>query len=243
MTWRAAWNVDCAARTYAVVCTGGSGGGGKLYLEAQGISFNSDAEVFIGIADASFALANPISFDVAPPQGPHCVGLTFKTSGQVPVGWGTPDHPATVATSTFATNDWMGIGINTLTGRLWWRNATASPSTWWGGTGSPDPVTGTDGFDVTGNLTGNIYVIVGAGNENTPGTNSILVNFGATAFAATKPTGWSAWDTTGESKFTDIDGHLTFATGALKITATSAIAGTNQPSAFARSNTYKARTA
>jgi hypothetical protein len=252
MTWRAGWNVDCAAGTYAVICTGGSLAAGKMYFEATGVAFDSTAKAFIGIGNIFAQIVNPISFDVSPPSpstGASMCGLTFGTSGAHLQGWGYPGNIPDSGTTTFATGDTVGLAVDTINSKLWWRNATTTPTTWWGkGSGSPDPVAGTDGFDFTPStgtcpIVGNLYVIAGGGNEVVTSANDIKVNFGATSFVAAAPSGWVAWDSSGGSKLNinDRDSHIILDVNALEITGFTAIAGSNQPTAFIRSNTSKAR--
>lgn len=254
MTWRAGWNLDRAAGTYIVRCTGGVSAGGGFYFEAKIVATASASSPLVGVGNSTFQLHNPTSLDVSPPDPSTFAGaalLQFKNSGLAPVGRGYPSNINGAATTTFATGDTVGIAVHSTLNKLWWRNATTSPGTWWGNNlgGTQDPVAGTNGFDFTPStgttpISGNLFIVVGAGNEAVASTQDILLNFGATSFVATAPSGYAAWDSTGGTLINtqDADGHLTIAASALEITGASAIPGTNQPTAFARTNTSKART-
>src|SRR5579859_2879298 len=89
----AGWFCDHSPGKGRIIGAGLVAKGGNYYFEAKGISFSSVAQSFIGIAGISFQLSNPIAFDVAPPSpaaGANGYGLSYKTSGLVPVGWGYP---------------------------------------------------------------------------------------------------------------------------------------------------------
>lgn len=224
--------------------------GGKFYFEGKGVAFTSASEAAIGICGAGFDLTNPISFDVSPPPGvagAEAAFLTFKTSGAHPIGWGYPTGPPDTATSVVSTNDWIGIAVDTINSLLWWRNATASPTVWWGnGSGAPDPVTGADGFSFdpsTGSapITGNVYILGGGGNENTTPYPTLTLNTGASGFASAAPTGFSAWGSATTFNPSDKATEISLSGGNLTLTTTD-IAGSNQPTAFVRSTTYKTRT-
>lgn len=110
------------------------------------------------------------------------------------------------------TGDFIGIAVDTINGKFWVRNWTQTPdgnmngTGDWEGGGSPQLATG--GYDISG-ISGSLYITFGA-----PGrpTDSVTLNagagwpvsYGATPFygldgTAVIPTGYVAWDTTGNT--------------------------------------------
>lgn len=213
------------------------------YFEMSANGASSD-RVCIGLANASFNLVNPQALDFTAGNYASLNGgvfVAFGNTGQAPTGWaGAGGATPIVAGFPFTLTDVIGVAINTATRKAWWRNATQAPSVWYGAGASPtpDPVTGDNGYLLTSaNLSGSIYALVGMGFDGVPGHHaSSIVNFGATSFVATPPTGYVAWDSTTTMNPSDAAPEIVLSSGNLHVTITD-IVGSNQPTAFVRSTT------
>ncbi len=224
---------------------------GTFYFEVLVTTAGSEYKGCIGIANSSFDLTNPVALDIAAGNYSGLNGgcfISFRGSAGTTNGWSGDPGPSPNAFGTaFTLGDTIGIAGNTSTGRVWWRNATAAPTVWVGLTsgGTPNPVTGIEGYPFVTNaaVAGFVYILLGAGNDSTAGANYALMtlNTGFTAFVAAAPTGFSAWDSTSLTVLNSSDkaAEITLSGGNRTMTST-AIAGANQPTAFVRSNTRKA---
>jgi hypothetical protein len=89
-------------------------------------------------------------------------------------------HAGAPAAPTVANGDIMGVAYDSATRTAWFRNAS-------GWLNSGDPVAGTNGLQLTAGVTPDIPAL---GFDSQAATTTI--NFGASAFAYTPPTGFSA---------------------------------------------------
>ncbi len=101
-------------------------------------------------------------------------------------------NPAAVNNATWTTNDVIGMAIDLTNKKIWWRKNTGS---WVGTTGTPDPATNTNGFDITTMLANSNRVYPAC---NLSGSAAkFTANFGASAFTGTVPSGFtSGWTNT-----------------------------------------------
>lgn len=117
------------------------------------------------------------------------------------LGWGyyTNGHVAhhnttVVSTSTWGNGDVIGCAIDLDNARLWWR---VNGGGWVGTTGTPDPATNTNGFDISTMLAHGLRVYPAV---NLSGSSAnFTVNFGASAYAHTAPSGFGGWTNVGEA--------------------------------------------
>lgn len=85
--------------------------------------------------------------------------------------------------NTWANNDVIGVAVDLTNGKIWF----SKNGTW---QASGDPVAGTNAAYTT--LSGTLYPSTGARGD----VCQVTLNTGATPFAYTPPTGYSAWDAT-----------------------------------------------
>lgn len=151
---------------------------GKWYWE---FSWNGGADVFLscGILTSASSLTLPGSY----------LGGTTNS-----VGFGK--NAQTIFNDVF-TNSGLGTTVGHVYGaavdltaeRIWFRNATSAPSTWWG-SASGDPAAGTNGLDYSAS-TGTEWCVAAAARSDRPAV--LTVNLGGSAFVASAPSGFSAW--------------------------------------------------
>jgi hypothetical protein len=97
-----------------------------------------------------------------------------------------------VNTATWGAGDVIGVAIDLDNKRIWWRLNTGS---WIGTTGTPDPATNTNGFNISLTATSSTRVYPAV---NLSGSSAkFTANFGASAFTGTVPSGFTAgWTNT-----------------------------------------------
>lgn len=225
-----------------------STGPGKYYFEitVNAASTASETSVLIGIANATFNLTKPIPLDfTSGTWSPQLDGgLFYKCSNTLGTAWaGGTANPNNLPFSTNYVGRAIGVAVDTGNHLIWTRDTT-NPTVWYaGGPGSPDPATGLYGFDFHNCAIGNsdlIYILCGCsqpGNSGVAIACQLTLNVGGSAFAATAPTGFTAWGTTTINP-SDKGNDLNLSNGNLTLTA-GVITGTNQPCEFARSGTSK----
>jgi hypothetical protein len=139
---------------------------GKWYYEAQ-----TSLSCHVGFASAAQTLSGVYSS--------NNTALWHDAIGASNV-WSNNGWRAFGGTAASA-NTWFGLAIDLGAGKFWRRNAAG-----WDG----DPAAGTGGYSIA-NLAG-LAIYPYAQSEN--GSNVVLTaNFGASAFAYTAPSGFSAW--------------------------------------------------
>lgn len=246
------WFCDHAPGRGKILSASLVGAAGKYYFEFKVVSGSGGNNViFVGVGGLSFQETYPNQFDVSPPPPStfaNCAGFSFKTSSDNATAWGYPVGPAAPGSPGGGGFPWyVGIAVDTVDSFMWFRY-TANPNTWFGaqGAGTVNPVTVQGGFDISvggvgAPITGNIYAVIGGGNEASGSSQDGIINFGNTGFQAAAPTGFSAWDTSTVSIINpvDTDSHITLAASDLEFTGITAVTGSNQPGVFGRSNTSK----
>jgi hypothetical protein len=114
----------------------------------------------------------------------------------------------------------IGIAVDTQNLLAWFRHNGGN----WNGVSSADPVTGTNGINIAGLFTNNVVFPVAVPSPSA-GSQSVVANFGATAYAFTKPSGFSDLVIVGYNTAVDgsifIDGTAAFvALSKFKLVAT-----------------------
>ncbi len=102
-----------------------------------------------------------------------------------------------VNATTWGASDVLGIALDLDNKRIWWRKNTGS---WIGTTGTPDPASNTNGFDITNFLSNNcrVYPAVNMAGSATKFT----ANFGASSFTGSVPSGFtSGWTNTNTAAY------------------------------------------
>lgn len=144
-------------------------------------------EMLAGAAsqDLAWGLA-PVSASNGSIIGNSGQGIAFRNnthwrigSGEVLSGMGQPN------------SETIGFAVD-LTNSLIWIRRTSSPSSWFGNNGAGDPVTGTNGFSIS-SITGVGLYLAFTSNQNGSAVSATM-NAGASTFAATAPTGYTAWN-------------------------------------------------
>lgn len=144
---------------------------GKLYLECNMTSVSSEGA--IGVANSSEVLTNFLG------QTNNSIGI-YKSGHIFLNGVNVLSGPS------FVNADTVGVAIDFGGNLIWFRN-TAGPTVWNAG-GTADPATGIGGQSIAA-ITGPFFGCADVSNS----TSFLTVNFGATAFAASAPTGYLAW--------------------------------------------------
>lgn len=233
--WRYGWWLDNHPTALFAASTGASLVAGKYYFEVTVVSSGNGSDtgwgVAVGIGSATMtSLFDIVEANVNLPQAASVQSnfITIKSDGGTnEPGWGYPDRPT--GCSATAQGAVVGVAVNTIAKTLYWRNATTGSV--WNLDGTSDPATGagtTNLWSAAGlsPVTGNIYIIAGADLGNSGGFGSPLtekgkgtLNFGATAFTGTAPSGYvsiesvfpgASLDPNNNSDLTLTNGNLTF---------------------------------
>lgn len=227
---------------------------GKFYFEVSLTLMGGLSALLVGVAGSTFSLTD--SIDVAVNANPatqaQCAVMSWAVPASNGVGWGYPTRfdGSTPTVGLVTLGDKIGVAVDTINGLVWMRNATTAGN--WAGDGTggtPNPATGVKGFDISTQITGNIYITAGTNKNWFDGNtthSTVTLNAGHTAFAGAVPTGFSNWDNTTVTTFstTDKDSRIT-------LSGSNLVADTNMASPFAtppfshtamvRSNTYRTR--
>jgi hypothetical protein len=153
---------------------------GKWYFELQYVNIGG-ADFYLGLAKSTIASNTVLGLTVGS-------GIAWHSSNR----WAFGGFSGAVLASQ-TNNDWMGFAVDLTNGKIWIRNATAAPSSWFGASAG-DPVAGTNGFDIS-SITGSnvLFLLSYCSNQNGIDEASTM-NVGASAFAATAPAGYTAWN-------------------------------------------------
>lgn len=249
MSWRSGWYLDCAPKTYIAKSSGGAIPAGKYYwevtIDAGGADGTGGYGILAGVANSSAILTGTVATAIGAAQ-PNSIGAAFFNSrannpSSAANGWGYPDRAGSIPVEITGTTGTYGLLLDTINHKLWYRNITNdSPSGFWAGSplsSSGDPTTNTLGADLAAmGVTGNLYVLVGASHGSASAKGQGTVNFGASAFAATPPTGSTSLqsaiggslvtlDPTNNSNLVLSNGNLTFAGTNVPVTFSPAISG------------------
>lgn len=226
----------------------------KFYFECPLINGQGLSQLMVGIGNAAFILVDPIdtAVNANPPSQANCAVSSFPLPpASLGIGWGYPTRFQGNVITIDANADVIGVAFDITLGglKVWMRN-TKHPTVWAGNGGaSPDPSTGTNGFDAGTQIPGPVFITAGTSKNWNDGNVVPVVldlNAGATAFAGTLPTGYQAFDASGTTTFSpsDHDPRITLSNGNLRLTTTMPSPFGTPPFshvAMARSNTSKYR--
>lgn len=219
-------------------------GATSVYFECRIVQSQAEAKMCIGLANAGFNISNPVSLDLAAGVYAGLNGGCFTSFGNPATansdGWSGGTFAPSTHGIPFSNLDWIGVAFDTVNHLAWWRNASAAPNTWYGNGGaSPDPASGTNGypFNTDAAMSGKVYILAGGGHDST--ATQFLegsINAGQFAFKAAAPTGFSPCQTGGTIlNASDAAAQMVLFDAGNESFSTTAITGTNQPTAFARS--------
>lgn len=153
---------------------------GKHYFEVQSTGLHATlSEVAVGLADAATTVA----------------GLALGDSASGTIGLRASTGEILLNGSAQATlGDWRGdaspvqVAVDLGADLAWFRRSGGN----WNASGTADPATGAGGIDISG-LASSLCPSVSVRRAGT--ADNATVNYGATAFNGTVPSGYSAWDT------------------------------------------------
>jgi hypothetical protein len=143
---------------------------GKLYWEVT-VAVANSASYMVGIATADASLANYIGSDAHGYSYYGSTGVKMYNGGSSAYG------------DTYTLNDIIGTALDLDNGKIWW-----SKNGVWQNSG--DPAAGTN--EAYSGITGDFYPAISLTNSN-----ALTVNFGATSFAYSAPTGFASFSFTG----------------------------------------------
>lgn len=226
---------------------------GKYYFEVTlddgGIGSDEGWGIVVGFGSSSAILFNTFLANVGIAQANAAqTNLLGAIRGDVSnlSGMGHPVVPVGCSPLT-ANGQKIGLAINTIAKTIWWRNA--STGSIWNLDAAADPATGAGvniiDFSASGSspITGSVFVIVGASLGNSGGFGSPYtekgqgtVNFGASAFTGTAPSGYSSINSAfpGAALNPNDNSNLTLTNGNLTFEATTRTVA-NQPICCVRS--------
>lgn len=155
---------------------------GKYYFE-ETITGTGGYDQNWGVATALQGKIESIG-SITPGQGSQSVGYSADVShfvyGGTPFGGGMA-RPAS--------GDVVGIAVDLTNGLMWIRDVTVSSTTWYGnGSGTPNPVTGTNGFSFTP-FAAPVYIAWSSNGDGSADSATMAAH----TFAAAAPSGFSAW--------------------------------------------------
>jgi len=222
---------------------------GKYYWEVTitegGADGTSGYGILMGVAEAGMALVDVVDTAVNLAQAGSQYGAFINirvdaTGLEAANGWGYPNRSGGIGQgSADAVGNVYGLALDTLNKKLWYRNLTRNlPTGAWGGGASPgDPAANTEGCSLTFvAVTGPVYVMVGASHGAASAKGAGTINFGASAFTGTAPTGFvsieSVWPA---AQLNPSDTAIVISGGNL------AFAGTNVPTTGNLGLSYAAR--
>ena len=165
-SWAINWGSDLSTTGYS---------SGKYYFEVTASNLGANSEgLVLGVGNALMNTFQNVGFDANStawqPNNPLPIGALVTQSDSVTAG------------------DVLGVAVDVGAAKIWFY----APSTGhWNSAviGSQNPATGTGGFSTSGIGTP-LYAAIGVYAE---ATSAATINFGASAFAHTPPTGFSSW--------------------------------------------------
>jgi hypothetical protein len=170
-----------ATTTYALIRSTTSKSAGKWYFESTDVVSASGFNA-IGLANASLSMAGAVYLG----QDHNGVGWQNGT-GNIFSG-GAPLGSCNSSNTGFVLNDVLGIAVDVSNSLLWVKDLTVGSN--WNNSGAADPGTGVGGIDIS-SLTPVQPLYVAVGIYATP--RSMSVNFGASAFTGSVPSGFTKW--------------------------------------------------
>lgn len=221
---------------------------GKYYWEVKitegGADGTSGYGILAGVSTIGATLTGVVAAAINAAQ-PNSAGSAFFNSRanngvEHATGWGYPVRPAGITAGQALLNDVVfGLALDAVNRKIWWRNITdgVPAAGAWDGGASPtgNPATNTGGADLAAlAVDGPLYVLVGASHGSAAAKGAGVINFGATAFTGTAPTGFNsiysvfpgaALNPNDNSNITLSGGNLTFDGTDVPVTFSPAISG------------------
>lgn len=257
--WRYGWFLDGNPGGTLLAASSATGPAGTYYWEVTLVSgtlpngFQTSGVAF-GVANSSSDLTYTVDAGLNLPQVESTSTIftipIIDGIGNGSTVWGYPSHTFNDTHNALAAGQVYSFALNTTTHRIWWRAATGA-DTRWNTDGSANPATGVGGIDISATgpspVLGNVFPLFGATNGCSNGspnydTPSVgTVNFGATAFAGTPPSGYvSPYSIFNTSAVLDPanNGRLTLSNGNLTFTGVFPIGTSNQGNKY---DTVRAR--
>lgn len=237
--------------------------GTKFYFEVTidsgGADGTSGYGVHFGIATSALVLNGTVATAINAAQANSQYGTFWNTrvdaggtSGLL--GWGYPTRPGgLISGSAQANGDVFGIALDTTNKKIWAKNLTLG-STWGGGVSEVgDPTANAYGADFSASggmspVTGAIFIICGCSHGSASAKGQGTINFGASAFTGTAPTGYvsiesvfpgAALNPDDNSNIVLSNNNLTFAGTNVPVTFSPAISGFTTNVGY--SNTVRSR--
>ena len=218
---------------------------GKYYWEVTTDAAAADGTngygIMSGVCTGNLLLTGTLATAVNVPQGPGGQFINWRAANPVSdaPGWGSPTRMGGITGGEpLAVGAKMGFALDTVNNKLWVRNVTDGvPASGWAGGASQsgDPATNVSGADLTANgLGGFLFIMVGASHGATTNRGIGTINFGASAFTGTVPSGFvSIFSVFPTAKLNSADnsnlvlsnGDLTFDGSAVPVTFSPAIEG------------------
>lgn len=154
--------------------------GARFYAEFTA-GINGDADILYGFARDT--IPQGLSIGASSSSIPQGLGLSRYGGGHWVIGGSSTAN----GMAAWADGDIIGIAVDLDLGFAWARNVTVDPAVWYGsGSGTPNPVTGTDGFVFTPFDVALYLAFTSNGNGT---LQAATMNAGATPFVGTLPGG------------------------------------------------------
>jgi hypothetical protein len=151
---------------------------GKVYFEVTWNTPGSgSADTAVGIANSSFRTAKEPGYD----DGGNAIGAL--NNNEIAINSSSKGNWSIVSA-----NDVTAFAVDLGNTLFWAKDITESGN--WNANGSANPATGVGGITFSSLGAGPFFVAIGAFPS---GTGQLTVNFGATSFTGTVPSGFSAW--------------------------------------------------
>jgi SPRY domain len=147
---------------------------GKYYFEVTVVLAVGSVTQGIGVINSTESVTNnALGF-----SGTNSIGY-FTSNGAYYLN---SVHTGNFASAT--TGDVVGVAVDLTNNNIWWRTNAGN----WNNSGTANPATNTGGQSIS-TLTGPLFAGIEADTVN----GSLSVNFGATSYAFTPPTGFGNW--------------------------------------------------
>lgn len=205
MSWRAGWYVDCAPKTYlarsSLILPAGAYYWEVTVTEA-GVDGTNGYGILAGVCNSSFVLTGCCATAVNPATPNEQHGAFFSTHANNAFspapGQGYPNPTGSIPVELVGVPPGVyGLALDTINNKLWYRNITDnSPSgKYAGGSNSNgEPENNLHGADISASgpspVLGPVYPMFGASHGSGAAKGAGTVNFGASAFTGTAPTGF-----------------------------------------------------
>jgi hypothetical protein len=153
---------------------------GKWYFETTWSNGGSGADTGVGIATASAVLTsvgNNVSLAV----------MTFCVTGNI---YNNASNTA-ISLGPFSAGSVICMAVDMDNKRMWFRKDAGN----WNNSGTANPATNTGGFNISTLFTSGVpaYAIYSV-NATAANAGTVTANFGASAFAQSIPSGFTAWN-------------------------------------------------